>query len=162
MPVTYPLSISFRDKANSVSTTELNFVNADAITYITGGSGPMDDWGDAVAALSLGTEIRRAAERRLTPVSPSLPTDDNAYNSAKLTVFYHDTTTGKPYRYQIPARKAAAYNTYPGTKNVILTIALGGTAQVEALVTATEAGVSPTGGAIAVDSIVISGGKQSG
>lgn len=162
MPVAYPASMTFKDKADTPSSTELNFANADAVTYVTGGSGPMDAWFDAVAAVSLGTLVRSAAERRLTPVNPALPTDDNAYNSAKLTVFYHDTVTGKPYRYQVPARNPAAYNTYPRSKNVILTIALGGTAAIEALVAATEDGVSPTGGAIVVDEIVISGGKQSG
>lgn len=162
MPVHYAAAMTFKDKADSSSSLELDFANADAVTYVTGGSGPIDDFFDAVVAVSTGTLVRSSAERRLTPVSPVLPTGDNDYNSAKLTVFYHDTTTGKPYRYSIPCRNPAAYNTSPRSKDVILTVALGGTAAIEALVAATEAGVSPTGGAILVDSIVISGGKQSG
>lgn len=160
MPVNYPASMTFLDKANKSSSTELNFANADAITYVTGGSGPIDDWFDAMEAISLGTLTRKASERRVTTAVPALPTDDDAFNSAKLTVFYYDTTTGKKYRFQIPARNKAAYNVLPATKNVILTVAAGGTAQIEALVTATIAGVSPTGGDIAVSQIVISGGKQ--
>jgi hypothetical protein len=162
VPIYNPVSISFRDKANTTSTTELNWLTADAIDWVTDGSGPIDDWGTAVATLSLSTEVGMFGGRR-EHQAVVLPTDDQAYNSSKLTVFYHDVVTLKPYHYSIPARNPAAYNTYPRTKDVILAaVGSGGTAQIVALVAATQAGLSPVGNAIVVDSIVIAGGKQSG
>lgn len=160
MPVSYPAHVSLTDKAVKTSVSSLNFANADAVTYVTDGSGPVDDWITAAAAMSLATVTSKGVAREVTPVSPVLPTDDDAYNSAKLTIFYHDTTNGKKFRYSIGARDKSKFNTAPRSKNVILTVAGGGTTQTEALVTATEAGVSPDGGDILVDAIVISGGKQ--
>ena len=163
MPVAPIGSITFRDKAKAVSTTSANFSDAAAVSFVTDQTGAIATWIAAVAALSKATVIGSRGGIEDAAANPVLPTADDAYNSSKLTVFYHDTTTGKKQRFSIPARDISKFNTYPASKNVILTIALGGTAEIEALVTATNAGVlSEDGNAVAVDQIVISGGRQGG
>lgn len=160
MAVAYPAHVTLIDKAVKPSTTSLNFANDDAVSFVTDGSGPVASWIAAVQGMTLGTTGSKGVSRIVTPVSPAPPTDDNAYNSAKLTVFYHDATSGKKFRYSIGCRDATKFNTYPRSKNVILTIAAGGTAATESLVTTSNAGVTPDGGVVVVDEIVISGGKQ--
>jgi len=162
MPVQPFVSISFRDKAKSVSNTGINISDADAINFVTDQTGAGAEWIAAVAALSLASVIGSQGGITDPAASPTTPTDDNAYNSSKLTVFYHDTVNGRKQRFSIPARDAAHFNTYPASKNVILTVAAGGTAQIETLVTKTQACLSEDGNAILVDQIVISGGRQGG
>jgi len=162
MAVTHPISISLKDKANTISTTGLWGTLAQIKEYAdTPGAGDVFDWFAAVANLSLSNVTRQAAATEEFNDVP-IPTDDNAYNSSKLTVFWAAPTTEEKGHFSIPARDAGGFNTYPGTKDVILTVALGGTAAIEALVAATEVLKSQSGAAIVVRQIVIAGAKQSG
>ena len=162
MPVQPFVSVTFRDKARSPSNTGINIADADAISFVTDQTGAGADWVAAVAAVSLAAVVGTQGGITDPAASPTTPTDDNAYNSSKLTVFYHDTTNGRKQRFSVPARNAAKFNTFTNSKNVILTVAGGGTAEIEALVTATQACKSEDGNAILVDQIVISGGRQGG
>jgi hypothetical protein len=160
--VNYTTTIGILDKANTVSTIKLFVSEADAADYVATPTGAVavNTLQSAVEALSIGN-VERESGGVVQSYSPATPTDDQAYNSAKLTVFMADATSGDKFRFSIPARNTANYNTFPGTKNVILTIALGGTAAVEALVTAAEATViSENGNSMTVQRIVISGRKQ--
>jgi len=160
MSITREVGMTFIDKANKPSSTSVNASQAQAGAYnTTPGAGDIFDWFAAMAELSLGNVQRQAAG----PVETNLttpPTDDNAYRSAKLNVFFHDATIDRKGRFQVPARDASKFNTSPGSKNVILTVADGGTAEIEALVSATQKLYSPFGNLMIVDSIVIAGGKQ--
>ncbi len=160
MALTYPVSISLLDKSESTSTTSINANETQISDHLTDpSSGSIFNWFAAVANLSLSEVVSQQAAINESNVVAA-PTDDDAYNSAKLTVFYHDATTDRKYRHTVPARDKAAYNTYPKSKNVILTIAAGGTAQIEALVSAVNGLYTPDGHLAVVDNIVISGGRQ--
>jgi len=160
MAESHEASISLVDKAGKTSNTSLFLSLAQVTEYNTDQtSGDAFDWFAAVANLSLMNVVRQSAAAVETNLT-GLPTDDNAYRSAKLRVLYHDPTTDKKGNFQIPGRDAGAFNTYPGTKNVILTVAAGGTAAIEALVTATQALYTADGNHPVVDQIVIAGGKQ--
>jgi len=164
MPVGYFGSISFVDKADKPSTVQYFVDAADAIDDVTDPTtGAIADLNAAIAAVSLLAVTGTAGGERDAAASPTLPTDDQAYRSSKLTVFYHDTTTGKPGTRSIPGRNTAKYNTYPRSKNVILTVAAGGTAEIETLVTAFNATVRSDNvphNNVLVDSIVVSGKNQ--
>lgn len=158
----YVTTIGFLDKAETVSTVKLFVSESDAAAYVAAptGAGAVNTLQTAIEALSIAN-IEREAGGVVQSYAPATPTDDQAYNSAKLTVFMADDVSGDKFRFSIPARNTANYNTFPGTKNVILTVALGGTAAVEALVTAAEATViSENGNALTVKRIVIAGRKQ--
>jgi len=160
MAESHEASITLVDKAGKTSNTSLNASLAQVTEYNTDQTaGDIFDWFVAVSNMSL-METRRQAASAVQTNLTALPTDDNAYRSAKLRVLYHDPTTDKPGNFQIPGRNAGAFNTYPGTKNVILTVAAGGTAATEALVAATQALYTPDGNHPVVDQIVIAGGKQ--
>jgi chemotaxis response regulator CheB len=163
MPVQYNASETFVDKANKPSTFEVQVAAADALQYVTDQTGPVNALFSAVAAVSLATRVKSASGAQELSVSVSLPTDDEAYRSAKLAILYHSTTTGKKYQCTIPARDPADYNTSPGTKNVILTVAAGGTAAIQTLVTdfqATVVAPFPDGGSVLIDQIVIASRNQ--
>jgi len=160
MAETHEASISLLDKANKTSNTSLFASLAQVGEYNDDQTtGDIFDWFAAVANLSLLNVTKQSASANQINLG-TLPADDQAYRSSKLRVLYHDATTDKRGNFQIPGRNPAAYNTYPGTKNVILTIALGGTAAVEALVAATQALKTADGNPVVVDQIVIAGGKQ--
>jgi len=161
MAIKYPVTITLVDKAVKPSTVGDLYANEAQLTdYIDDPSaGDLFNWFAAVANLSLAEVTRQGVSvEEKNVVVP--PTDDNAYNSAKLKVFWRDATNDITGSFTVPARDAGAFNTYPRTKDVILTIAAGGTAQVEALVSRTNALYSALGGAVSVTSIVIAGGRQ--
>jgi hypothetical protein len=164
MPANYFASISFIDKANKPSSVRYNVDAADAIADVTDPTtGNVADLNAAIAPLSLLTVVKTAAGVQDKAASPAIPTDDQAYRSSKLTIFFHDTTTGKKETNTIPGRNPANYNTLPGTKNVILTVAAGGTSQVEDLVTAWNATVRSSNSPhnnVQVDQIKVSGRNQ--
>lgn len=152
--------ISFVDKANKPSSTGLNASLAQVTEYNTDQTtGDIFDWFAAVANMSLLPVRKQTASANQTNITP-LPTDDQAYRSSKLRVLFHDPTTDKPGNFQIPGRDPAQYNTYPGSKNVRLTVGEGGTAATAALVAATQALYTQYGNHPVVDQIVIAGGKQ--
>jgi len=162
MAIGHSIGISLLDKAVKTTTAEVTVVEADITDWIADPSaaGVAHDWFAAVYGVTLLT----LADERVIVNQPSIaavpPTDDQAYRSAKLVVFYHDNTTGGKFHYSIGGRDTTKYNTYPRSKNVILTVAAGGTAAIEALVTATNALHTPDGGVAVVDQIVVGGGKQ--
>lgn len=160
MAESHEASITLIDKAAKTSSTSINATLAQVTEYNTDQTaGDIFDFFAAVANLSLMNVQRQSASAIETNLQP-LPTDDQAYRSSKLRVFYHDATTDRKFNIQVPGRDPAAYNTYPRSKNVILTVAAGGTAAIEALVTAMQALKTPDGNAIVVDEIVIAGGAQ--
>lgn len=163
MPQKNQGSITFKDKANESAVVGLYFTEAAVIAFATDptAAGAVKDTFDAVADLSLLTEVKREASAVLTSIAPALPTDDQAYRSSKLIVYYYDEVTGKNYNFTIPGRDPAEYNTTAGTKTVPLTIAGGGTAEIEALVAALQLyGQSQDGNPITVSRIEVAGGKQ--
>lgn len=162
MPVEVSASITFIDKQAKTSVVSLPFTQAEIEAWAAapGAAGVVHDWAVAVEGVSLGTVAQTSTTTANNAITPTPPTDDQAYRSAKLMVLYHDATSGKKFRFTIPARDTAAYNTYPRSKEVILTVAAGGTAAIEALVTAVNAAHTPDGGVAVVDSIVIAGGRQ--
>lgn len=164
MPSRFSASRSFIDKAESISTVEVYVDEADAIAYIgdpTIGSN-VKTLLDAIDAVTLANATKSGSGIVVTTIAPAAPTDDNAYNSSKLQVFFYDSVTGEKFTMTIPARNPLAYNTTPGTKNVILTAAAGGTAAIESLVTAINTHQrSKNGNTVVVTKIQIAGGKQS-
>jgi hypothetical protein len=164
MPDNYFGSISFVDKANKPATVRYNVDAADAITEVTTpGTGAIADLNATISPLSLLTVVKTSGGVASKAASPTLPTDDQAYRSSKLTVFFHDTTTGKKETNTIPGRDPAHYNTLPGTPNVILTVAAGGTSQIEDFVTAWNATVRSSNSPhnnVTVDQIKVSGRRQ--
>lgn len=164
MPVNYYGFISFVDKANKPATVKYNVTSANAIANATDPTtGNIADLNADIEALSLLTVTATGSRTSDAAAAPTLPTDDQAYRSSKLTVFFHDTTTGKKETVTIPGRDPAAYNTLPGTANVILTVAAGGTTQVEDFVTdwtSTARSSNVPHNAVAVDQIKVSGRRQ--
>jgi len=160
MATIHDVEISFVDKANKPSGTGVSASLAQIGAYnTTPTAGDIFDWFAAMAELSLLPVTRQVAVTGERNVS-SLPSDDAAYRSAKLTVFYHDATTDQKGHFQIPGRDPAKFNSITGTKVVPLTIAEGGTAEVEALVAASQKLYTPDGHLMVIDQIVVSGGKQ--
>lgn len=160
MAESHEASLTLIDKAGETSSLGINASLAQVGEYNTDQTaGDIFDFFAAVANMSLLNVQRQSASAVETNLTP-LPTDDQAYRSSKLRVFYHDATTDRKFNFQIPGRDPAAYNTYPRSKNVILTVAAGGTAATEALVSAAQALKTPDGNAVVVDQIVIAGGKQ--
>lgn len=162
MPDSYFGGVTLKDKARKTSAVALNFAQSDITAWIADhtAAGAVHDWLVAVLGVTLLTNVGTRVENADAAINPAPPTDDQAYRSSKLMVFYHDGTTGSKFHYSIGGRDTTKYNTYPGTKDVILTVAAGGTSAIEALVTATNAGLTPDGGAAVVDQIVVAGGRQ--
>lgn len=163
MPVRSFGSISFVDKEVKSSTVEWAQTQANAIAYVTDPTtGAESDINVAVAGLSLLTVTGTAGGVRDVAASPVVPTDDQAYRSSKLTVFYHDTVTGDKEHISIPGRDPAHYNTDARSKNVNLGAPPAGTTQIQAFVTAFNTGAvsKKLGNTILIDAIVISGRKQ--
>ena len=162
MPDSYSGGVTLKDKATKTSAVDLNFAQADIEAWITdhAAAGAVHDWLVAVLGVSLLTNVGTRVQNVDAAINPAAPTDDQAYRSSKLIIFYHDATSGGKFHYSIGGRDTTKYNTYPASKNVILTVAAGGTAAIEALVTATNAAKTPDGGNAVVDQIVIGGGRQ--
>jgi hypothetical protein len=153
-------SITFIDKAGKTSNTGLYLSLGQVTEYNTDQTaGDAFDWFAAMAELSLLPVVKQSASASETNLTP-LPTDDSAYRSSKLRVFYHDPTTDVKGNFQLPGRDPSQFNTYPRSKEVILTVAAGGTAAIEALVAATQALYTKDGHHPVVDQIVIAGGAQ--
>lgn len=160
--ISFQTSIGFYDKSGHVSTLVVPVSETDASDYLADptGTDAVNMLQTAIEALSLAN-VAREAGGVVQTYEPAAPTDDQAYNSSKLTVFMADGTSGDRLSFSIPARNPTNYNTYPLSKDVILTIALGGTSAVEALVTAANATVlSENGNSMTVRKIVIAGRKQ--
>lgn len=163
MPERYSCGASFLDKSQKTSVFEAYVTEAAAIAFATDptAAGAVRGILDAVEALSLAEVSREQAGVDVTPLLVSIPSDDQAYNSSKIKVYFTDNVTGDKYAHTIPARDTAAYNTQPGTKLVILTVAQGGTAEIEALITAYNTNVrSKDGNAVTVTKIEVAGGRQ--
>lgn len=162
MPDSYFGGVTLKDKATKTSAVDLYFAEADITDWIAdhAAAGPVHDWLVAVLGCTLLTNVGTRVQNTDAAINPAPPTDDQAYRSSKLTVFYHDATSGGKFHFSIPGRDTTKYNTYPRSKDVILTIAAGGTAAIEALITATNAGKTPDGGNAVVDQIVVAGGRQ--
>jgi len=163
MPQINTGSVTFKDKANLPASVSLHFPEASVIAFATDptASGGIKDTMDSIAALSLLTSVKREGTAQLTSIAPALPTDDQAYRSSKLIVYYYDDVTGRNYSFTIPGRNPAKYNTAPGTKTVLLTVAGGGTTEIETLVSNLNLyAQSQDGNSITVTRIEIAGGKQ--
>jgi hypothetical protein len=133
----YPISASFIDKAMQptsfqtyASASDVTDYNADP-TLNTKGIRKLID---SVVALSIATKVSEQVTNQGIEFPTSVPTDDQAYRSSKLEISYQDTVTGKWYTNTVPARNTAKYNTFPRSKDVILTVAEGGTTEIETFV----------------------------
>lgn len=164
MPSKFTANLSLVDKSNAVSVVQLYVIQADASAYVTNPVGnPITTLVDAIKAVSLDakTQVSVGREELFTPVT--VPTDDQAYNSSKLIVYFQDSVTADKYTLTIPARDASKYNTYPNSKDVILTVAAGGTLEIETLVTELQAKArTKNGNAFTVSKIQIAGRRQGG
>lgn len=163
MTVRRQMSIPFLDKAESISTFSAYVASADLVTQDSTGLGKINTLKSSLALISLASVTNVIASVERPTANPPIPSDDAAYNGNKLTVYFRDTVTGDKYHVTIPAVDPAAYNTALGTKNVLLTVAEGGTQTIEDFVTAFEDVVlSKDGNAVAVSSIKKSSARQGG
>lgn len=162
MAIRRQVSIPFIDKAESISTVSFFTTEAALDADNATGLGVISALQGALSAMSLASVTGRIASVN-HGASWAIPTNDSAYNGNKLTVFLKDSVTFDTYQMQIPAVNPASYNTPTGSKNVLLTVAEGGTTQTEDLVTAIEAAVlSKDGNAVTVLKITKSSKKQGG
>lgn len=163
MAVRRQASFVFLDKAESISTPSIYVSSAALVAQDATGTGVIATLKAALALISLATNVNVIASVERPAGSAPIPTDDAAYNGNKLTVFFRDTTTGDKYQMTIPAVDPGSYNTTTGTKTVILTVAEGGTTEIEDFVTAFEAAaLSKDGNAVSVTKIVKSSARQGG
>jgi len=164
MPDRYTSDITFIDRAEKTSSTGYYHTEAATIAYNTDptAAGLVKNLLDATAAMSLLSETRRGSGVDVSPSTPpAIPADDQAYRSSKLIVFFYDNVTADKYTVTIPGRDPDAYNTYAGTKNVILTVSEGGEAETEAYVAAFNAGArTKAGNASTLFKIQIAGRSQ--
>jgi len=157
------VSIPYLDKAESISTVSFYTTQAAlAAENTTPGTGVIAALYAAINAVTLASPTGRIAGVSVS-VAASIPTDDAAYNGNKFAIFWTDNVTGDKYQTSIPAIDPSAYNTVTGTKNIILTVASGGTTAIEDLVTAFEAAnLSKDGNATTVRVIKKSSARQGG
>lgn len=155
-------SFSYLDKAESVSVISFYVAEADVDVDNASGAGEIATLQSKISAVTLSNNVGRSASVVRT-TNAGIPTNDAAYNGNKMTVYLKDSTTGDKYQVTIPAVDPAAYNTVPGTRNVILAVADGGTTQIEELVTAIEAtALSKDGNGVSVIKILKSSARQGG
>lgn len=131
-------SLGFVDKATQPSTFEFYASTTALLAYVTApaAAGSIRNLFDAAEAMTLLNKRSENATRTDFTFPTVYPTDDQAYRSSKLLITWQDVTTGKFGQSTIPGRDPASYNTYPRSKDVILTVAEGGTAETEAFMNA--------------------------
>lgn len=162
MPERRSFSINLIDKAESISPVSFYISTADFAAHNTDQStGNVRDLASAIYALSLCEDFSETLTNTNNSIAPTAPTDDQAYKSSKLIVFFTDNVTGDKYTMTMPGRDPAAYNTYPLSKDVILTVAAGGTAAIETFITEFQTTAkSKAGNAVTVSKISIAGRRQ--
>lgn len=162
MAIRRQVNLSYLDKAESTSVVGFYVSEASLDAENATGVGLVSALASAVNAVSLSNLTGRSTSVNRDS-SATIPTNDAAYNGNKLTVYVKDSTTEDKYQITIPAVNPGAYNTATGTRNVLLTVAEGGTTQIEDLITAIEDGaISKDGNALLVLKIKKSSAKQGG
>lgn len=96
---TYELSV--RDFSNEVSRTGITTVQLTAGNVVAS-LASLDALLAAIQAITLGNFERSRVVFREQNEDPGIPTDENAQRERKWLVVYHDTTTGKKFRLEIP------------------------------------------------------------
>lgn len=99
---TYELSV--RDFSNEVSRTGLTTVQLTAGNVVASLSS-LDALLATIQAITLGNFERSRVVYREQNEDPGVPSDENAQRERKWLVVYHDTTTGKKFRMEIPTAK---------------------------------------------------------
>ncbi len=154
------VSLGLVDKAALPTTFEFWTSTAANLAYQTNpvAAGAVRDLLDAALAMTLLNKTGERATRIDYEFPTVYPTDDQAYRSSKLLITWQDVVTGQFGTSTLPGRDPAAYNTYPRSKDVILTIAQGGTAQTEAFFNAFETGArSDLGNLLTILEIKVAG-----
>jgi hypothetical protein len=140
--VTYKASQSFKDKENKVGSVDYN-INAVDFGEFTAdpvaGTSVVDALLAKTAALSKGFMTHVGVTAGVDTFPIVLPTADDAYRQSKLVVTSQDVGNGDFHTNEIPVRDITKFNTYPRTKDVILTVAAGGTTAIEDYITAFNA-----------------------
>lgn len=155
--VRYVARIGFIDHAEKTSSISFEISATDYGTWLTDTStGAVRDLFNAYEAMSLDNVTSEVCEKEAAQLSSfTIPTSEDAVNSAKLLVLETDTVTAEKYRNYIPARKASAFNSSRGA--VIITGA-DETAEVTALIAAIQASqLSEDGNALEVRGIRVVG-----
>lgn len=156
----YHVSVGYVDKATLPSTFEFWTSAAGNLAYQTNPAvaGIVRDLIDAANDMTLLTKRSEQVSRFDYTFPTVYPTDDQAYRSSKLLVTWQDTVTGKFGTTTLPGRDPAKYNTYPRSKDVILTVAEGGTAATEAFFNAFNVGArSDVGNIVSILEIKVAG-----
>lgn len=156
--VSYQAVRGYVDHATRKSSVRFNVSSAAWAAYGTDvTAGDISDMFSALDELSLDVPILgRAAKYFDEPgLTVSIPTDENAVNSAKLLALFQDTVTGKKFSMQIPARNAAHYTSIRGLVDINLSTR---TSQISDFITSVIAAVlSEDGNAVAVYEIRVIG-----
>lgn len=163
MPTRRQAAVNLIDKAESISSVQFYIADADFITHNADSSaGPIRDLFTAVYDLSLAEDFSETLLNTNQSIAPAAPTDDQAYKSSKLIVFFTDNVTGDKYTVTVPARDPGAYNTFPLSKDVNLGApAAGGTTQIQTFVTRFNLTArSKAGNAVTIQKISIAGRRQ--
>ena len=96
---TYELSV--RDYSNEVSRTGLTVVQLTSGNVVAS-LASLDALLATMQAITLGNFERSRVVFREQNEDPGVPTDENAQRERKWLVVYHDATTGKKFRMEIP------------------------------------------------------------
>jgi hypothetical protein len=140
--VTYKASLTFKDKEKKPGSVDYNISDEDFGEFTAdpvAGTSTLDALINATTALSKGFRTHVGVTAAVDTFPIVYPTDDDAYRQAKLVVNSQDVGNGDFHTNEIPVRDITKFNTYPKTKDVILTVAAGGTAAIEAYVAAFNA-----------------------
>ena len=112
----------------------------------------------AALALQQGTELERRMTGALIVTDAVAPTANDAIRSSKLALSMKDKVNGRLFTETIPCRDSSKYNLAPHSKDLLLSVAAGGTAATEALVVAVNTtALSVDGNSVTLISIKLAG-----
>lgn len=96
--------VSVRDFSNETSRTGITTVQLTSGNVVAS-LASLDSLLATIQAITLGNFERSRVVFREQNEDPGIPTDENAQRERKWLVVYHDTTTGKKFRMEIPTAK---------------------------------------------------------
>lgn len=117
----YVARITLQDHAGKLSHTDWTINQTDydeyLLDYTTGAVRVLIDDYMALTLDNLIAESVNQENYHVIAATP-FPTSEYAVNSAKLLVLGRDTTTGKPFKQEIPARDGTAYTSVKGEVDI--------------------------------------------